>query len=177
MPEPAASHSQRSLQSVWAVGRYLSRYLVAGVAFEAVGTCKQCTHQATVISGGARWTTLLCLSTHTACRDAPMCYMVHIPVHIEPQNRHHVYIAWVKGVPDAAQLTTVPQNSTRVPYQAVLPHAIDWSRGHRIAAARLGSAGGIRPAQTEMIHVRVDRHESMQNTGRGRICAGACKQS
>ena len=103
--------------------------------------------------------------------------MVHIPVHIEPRNRHHVYIARVKGVPGAAQLITMPQNSTRIPYQAVLPHAIDWSRGNRIAAARLGSAGGTRPAQTETIHVRVDRHESMQNTGRGRICADACKQS
>jgi len=57
------------------------------------------------------------------------------------------------------------------------PHAIDWSRAHRIDAARLGSAGGIRPAQTEMIHVRVDRRESMQNTGKGRIGAEACKQS
>ena len=177
MAEPAPSHSQRSRQSVWAVRGYMSWYPVAGVAFGAVGACKQCTPQVTAISGGARWTTLLCLNTHVACRDAPVCYMVHIPVHIEPQNRHHVYIAWVKSVPGAAQLITVPQNSTRVPYQAVLPHASDWSRGHRIAAARLGSAGGIRPAQTEMIRVRVDRHESVQNTGSGRMCAGACKQS
>ena len=33
---------------------YLSRYLVAGVALEALGTCKQCTHQATVICDNAR---------------------------------------------------------------------------------------------------------------------------
>lgn len=33
MPKPEHSHSQRSLQSMWVVGRYLSWYPVAGVAF------------------------------------------------------------------------------------------------------------------------------------------------
>ena len=54
MSKPAHSHAQMSLQSVWDVGRYLSRYPVAGVAFEAPGTCKQCTPQITAICGGAR---------------------------------------------------------------------------------------------------------------------------
>ena len=53
VPKPAYSHPQSSLQSVWDVGRYLSRYPVAGVAFEAPGTCKQCTSQITAICGDA----------------------------------------------------------------------------------------------------------------------------
>ena len=53
MPKPAHSHPQSSLQSVWDVGRYLSRYPVAGVAFEAPNTCKQCTPQITAICDGA----------------------------------------------------------------------------------------------------------------------------
>ena len=77
VPEPAHSHSQSSLQPVWAVGRYLSRYPVAGVAFGAPGTCKQHTPQTTAICDGARGTLQLYLNTHTACRDAPACYMGH----------------------------------------------------------------------------------------------------
>ena len=53
MPKPAHSHSQSSLQSVRAVVRYLRRYPVAGVAFGAPSTCKQCTPQITAICGGA----------------------------------------------------------------------------------------------------------------------------
>ena len=53
MPEPAPSHAQSSVQSVWAVRRYLSRYPVAGVAFGAPGTCKQHTPHTTAICGGA----------------------------------------------------------------------------------------------------------------------------
>ena len=60
---------------MWAVGRYLSRYLVAGVAFGAPGTCKQYTPQTTAICDGARGNTLLYLNTHTACSDAPACYL------------------------------------------------------------------------------------------------------
>ena len=75
MAEPAPSHSQRSRQSVWAVGRYLSWYPVAGVAFGAAGTCKQCTPQVTVICGGARGTTLLCLNIHAACARALVHYL------------------------------------------------------------------------------------------------------
>ena len=63
MPKPAHSHPQSSLQSVWDVGRYLSRYPVAGVAFEAPGTCKQCTPQITVTCGGATF------GAGTGCRQ------------------------------------------------------------------------------------------------------------
>jgi hypothetical protein len=51
--EPAHIHCQSSLQSMWAVRRYLSRYPVAGVAFGAPGTCKQHTPHTTAICGGA----------------------------------------------------------------------------------------------------------------------------
>ena len=67
----AHSHAQRSLQSVCGVGRYLSRDPVAGVAFEAPGTCKQCTPQITAICDGVHYTTLLYLNTHAACSGAP----------------------------------------------------------------------------------------------------------
>jgi hypothetical protein len=73
--EPAPSHSQRSRQSVWAVGRYLSWYPVAGVAFGAPSTCTQCTPQVNVISGGAQGTTLLCLNIHAACARALVNYL------------------------------------------------------------------------------------------------------
>jgi hypothetical protein len=57
----------------------------------------------------------------------------------------------------------------------MLLHATDWHRGSNVGAGRLRSVGGIRPAQTEMIHVRVDLRESMQKTGRGWIGAGGYK--
>jgi hypothetical protein len=53
------------------VGRYLSRYPVAGVAFEAPDTCKQCTPQINMICGGARENTMLYLNTHATCANAP----------------------------------------------------------------------------------------------------------
>ena len=81
----------------------------------------------------------------------------------------------VKRVHGVGQLITVPQNSTRVAYQVMSQHAIDCSRGRRITTRRLRSASGIRPAQTEIIHVLVDLRESMQTTGRGWIGAGGYK--
>ena len=45
-------------------GGCLSRYLVAGVAFEAPSTCKQLTPQITAICDGAQETTMLYLNTH-----------------------------------------------------------------------------------------------------------------
>ena len=66
----------------------------------------------------------------------------------------------------------MPQSNTRAAYQAMLPHATDWHRGSNVGAGRLRSVGGIKPAQTEMIHVRVDPRESMQKTRRGWIGAG-----
>ena len=76
----------------------------------------------------------------------------------------------------AVQLITMPQNSTRAAYQAVLPHATDWHRGSVVIAGRLRSVGGIRPAQTEMNPTRVDPRERMQKTGGGWVGAGGSKQ-
>ena len=99
MPKPAHSHAQSSLQSVWDVGRYLSRYPVAGVAFEAPGTCKQLTPQITVVCGGARETTLLYLNTHAACANAPESYLVHNAVVMRAQNRYPVSVHCIEGAP------------------------------------------------------------------------------
>ena len=83
----------------------------------------QCTRQVTLVSGGVRQTTLLCLSTHAACNDDPMCYLVHSPVQMEPQNRYRVDVPWVKGVPGVAQLIVVPRSSTRVSMVIQQPHS------------------------------------------------------
>ena len=99
MPKPAYNHSQRSLQSMWAVVRYLSRYPVAGVAFGAPGTCKQCTPQTTAISGGARGTTLLCLNIHAAFANAPERHLAYNPVKIRAQNHHYVSVHCIEVVP------------------------------------------------------------------------------
>ena len=56
VPKPAHSGCESWLQSVWAVGRHLSRYSSAVDAFAAPGTCKQLTPQITVVwvvHGGA----------------------------------------------------------------------------------------------------------------------------
>ena len=71
----------------------------------------------------------------------------------------------------------MPQSSTRAAYQAMLPHATDRYRGRSVAAGHLGSVGGIRPAQTEMIHVRVDPRESMHTARQFISRAETCKQS
>ena len=90
-----------------------------------------------------------------------MRYLVHNSVPTGAQNRHPVCVHRVVCVLGAAQLVTVPQSSTRAAYQAMLPHATDRYRGRSVAAGHLGSVGGIRPAQREMIHVRVDPRKSM----------------
>ena len=77
----------------------MCRYLVAGVAFAAPGTCKQCTFQVTVICGDARWTTLLCLNTHAACANAPERYLAYDPVKIRAQNRLSVSVRCIEVVP------------------------------------------------------------------------------
>ena len=65
--KPAHSGCESWLQSVWAVGRYLSQYSSAVDAFAAPGTCKQLAPQITVFCGGARETTMLYLNTHATC--------------------------------------------------------------------------------------------------------------
>ena len=112
MPKPAPSHSQSSLQPVWAAGRYLSWYPVAGVAFGAPGTCKQCMHQTTAICDGAQGTTLLCLNTHAACANAPERYLAYNPVNIRAQNRHSVSVYCIEVVP-AHQSTSQHHKSAR----------------------------------------------------------------
>ena len=112
MPEPAHSHSQSSLQSVRAVGRYLRRYPVAGVAFGAPSTCKQYTPQITAICGGARENTILYLNTHATCANAPERYLAHTPVKIRAQNRHPVSVHCMEGTP-AHQSTSQCLKATR----------------------------------------------------------------
>ena len=97
--KPNHRHCQSSLQSVWAVGRYLSWYSVAGVAFWTLGTCKQCMHQTTAICDGAQGTTLLWLNTHAACANAPERYLAYDPVKIRAQNRLSVSVRCIEVVP------------------------------------------------------------------------------
>ena len=59
----------------------------------------------------------------------------------------------------------------------MLPHATDLHRGCVVDAGNLRSVGGIRPAQTEMIHVRVDPRESMHTARQFISKAETCKQS
>ena len=61
--------------------------------------------------------------------------------------------------PCAENGATVPRNNTRAAYLAMPPHADHWPRGRCAGAKHHRSAGGLRPAQTEMIHVRVGAHE------------------
>ena len=58
----------------------------------------------------------------------------------------------------------------------MLPHATDWYRGRSVAAGHLRSVGGIRPAQTEMIPVRVDPRETAPVMGQFIPHAETCKQ-
>jgi hypothetical protein len=58
----------------------------------------------------------------------------------------------------------------------MLLHATDWHRGSNVGAGRLRSVGGIRPAQTEMIHVRVDPRETAPVMGQFIPHAETCKQ-
>ena len=53
VPKPAHSGCGGWLQSMRAMGRYLSQYSSAADAFAAPGTCKQLTPQITVIYDGA----------------------------------------------------------------------------------------------------------------------------
>ena len=151
MPKPAHSHDQMSLQSVWDMGRYLSRYPVAGVACEAPGTCKQCTPQITAICDGARGTTILYLNTHAACALAPASYLEHTPSCTAgrkpllcpcPPHQRRSY---------ATNQITAPPNSTSAAHLAMSPHAGGQPRGRSTTAKHLSSAHSVGPAQTEMI--------------------------
>ena len=112
MPEPAHSHCQGLLQSVWAVRRHLSQSSSAVDAFAAPGTCKQLAPQITVICGGARETTMLYLNTHATCANASARYLAHTPANIRAQNRHPVSVYCIEGAP-AHQSTEQYHKSAR----------------------------------------------------------------
>ena len=166
MPKPAHSHPQSSLQSVWDVGRYLSRYPVAGVAFKAPGTCKQCTPQITVICGGAT------VGAGTACKQVSHLQTAQSSEGCLPAYVAHCARSCCPASVPCNRGTSVQQiesqcavNSTRAAYLTVLQHAVESSRGHRARAKYLKSAGGASPAQTEMIPSRLEAHETAHGMG------------
>ena len=163
VPKPAHSGCESWLQSVRAVGRYLSQHPVAADAFAAPGTCKQLTPHITVICDGVDYTTLLYLDTQAACSGVPMCYLERNRAAHCAQNCCPVSVHCTRGIPVPQSTPPAPRNSTssRAAYPTMPPHAIDWFRGQGVAVERLKRAGGIRPAQTEMIPFRVDPRESM----------------
>ena len=79
--------------------------------------------------------------------------------------------------PCAENGATVPRNNTRAAYLAMPPHADHWPRGRCASAKYHRSAGGVRPAQTEIIHVRVEAHETAHEAVEAKCGAVACKQS
>ena len=79
--------------------------------------------------------------------------------------------------PCAENGATVPRNNTRAAYLAMPPHADHWPRGRCAGSKSHRSAGGVRPAQTEIIHVRVEAHETAHEAVEAKCGAVACKQS
>ena len=69
------------------------------------------------------------------------------------------------------------QSSTSAAYLAMPPHVDGYRQTCRIAAKLPRSADITRPAQTEMIPLRVGSHEKTQNTGQFIARAETCKQS
>ena len=145
--------------------------------FEAPSTCKQLTPQITAICDGAQENTMLYLNTHATCANAPERYLAHTPAKIRAQNRHPVSVHCIEGAP-AHQSTPQCHKAargqlTRQCYRTPLIGI----EGVVVAAGHLRSVGGIRPAQTEMIHVRVDPRESMHAARQFISRAETCKQS
>jgi hypothetical protein len=59
----------------------------------------------------------------------------------------------------------------------MLPHADDQPRGRCASIEYLRSAGGLSPAQTEMIPFRVEAHETVHESVEEKCGAETCKQS
>ena len=57
------------------------------------------------------------------------------------------------------------------------PHATDWHRGCKVAAGRLRSVGGIRPACANRNDSRPKRHETAHEAVEEKCGELACKQS
>ena len=177
MPEPAHSHSQSSLQSVRAMWRYLSRYQFAGVAFGAPGTCKQHTPQITAICGGAHYWRKARLQT--SCPPANSTAVRKTLFHTAQRGRNCCLasVPRVAGALFTAKHTTMSQSSTSAAYLAMPLHADGYRQTCRIVAKLPRSADITRPAQTEMIPLRVGSHERTQNGGQFIPRAETCKQS
>ena len=159
------------------MGRYLGRYPVAGVAFEAPGTCKQCTPQTTanlwrckLLAQGQAADKLSTCKQHSRQKDT----------FYTAQRGRNCCLASVPRVAGAlftAKHTTMSQSSTSAAYLAMPLHADGYRQTCRIAAKLLRSADITRPAQTEMIPLRVGSHERTQNGGQFIARAETCKQS
>ena len=156
--------------------RYLRRYPVAGVAFEAPNTCKQCTPQIIATCGGARQTTLVRLQT--SFPPANSTAVGKTPIHTAQRGRNCCLasVPRVAGALFTAKHTTMSQSSTSAAYLAMPPHADGYRQTCRIAAKLPRSADITRPAQTEMIPLRVGSHERTQNGGQFIARAETCKQ-
>ena len=96
---------------------------------------------------------------------------------MQAQNRHHVTVHCIEGAPVHQSTPPEPRNSTRAAYPTMPPHAIDWFRGRSVAVEHLKSAGGIRPAHTEMIQSRVEPCEIMHTAREFISKAETCQQS
>ena len=58
----------------------------------------------------------------------------------------------------------------------MLPHADDQPRGRCASIEYLRSAGGLSPAQTEMIPFRVEAHKTVHESVEEKCGAETCKQ-
>ena len=83
----------------------------------------------------------------------------------------------VAGALFTAKHTTMSQSSTSAAYLAMPPHVDGYRQTYRIVAKLPRSADITRPAQTEMIPLRVESHARTQNTGQFIPRAETCKQS
>ena len=83
----------------------------------------------------------------------------------------------VAGALFTAKHTTMSQSSTSAAYLAMPLHADGYRQTCRVAAKPPRSADITRPAQTEMIPLRVGSHERTQNGGQFIARAETCKQS
>ena len=121
--------------------------LAQGQAADKLSTCKQHSRQKDTF--------------YTAQRGRNCCY---------------ASVPRVAGALFTAKHTTMTESSTSAAYLAMPPHADDYRQTCRIVAKLPRSADITRPAQTEMIPLRVGSHERTQNTGQFIPRAETCKQ-
>ena len=159
------------------MGRYLRRYPVAGVAFEAPNTCKQCTPQIIATCDGAYCWRKARLKTSCAPANSTAVRKALFYVAQRGRNCCLASVPRVAGALFTAKHTTMSQSSTSAAYLEMPLHADGYRQTCRIVAKLPRSACITRPAQTEMIPLRVGSHERTQNGGQFIARAETCKQS